>query len=72
VLRRPRAAAGAVIGEATTIAWQLVRDRSTAGARGRWAGWRAGRGDRLPLDQRLLNTTITPWAAWRRRRAYGA
>lgn len=71
VLRRPSALAAAVVGEATTVGWQLLKDRSTEGVRGRLAGWRSARGVHHPLPEGLLNPAITPLDAARRRRSYG-
>ena len=71
VLRRPAGAAVALAGEGSTVAWQLLKDRSLAGVRGRAAGWRSARGVRHPLPDGLLNPAITPLDAARRRRSYG-
>ncbi|WP_372790398.1 glycosyltransferase family 2 protein [Paraconexibacter sp.] len=72
VLRDPRTAGLAVAGEAAILARQLTRDRSTAGLRGRVAGWRlAGRRERVSVPDGLLNGRIGFLEALRRRRSYG-
>jgi N-acetylglucosaminyl-diphospho-decaprenol L-rhamnosyltransferase len=70
VMRNPRLALRALATESTLCAGQLLKDRTTAGLRGRLRGYRAG----AHLDQRnadgapLLNLTTREALALRRRR----
>lgn len=71
VLRRPRSAAEAFLHETSTVAFQLLKDRSAAGLRGRVDGWRDGRGAHAAVPVEALDPSITFTEAVRRRRAYG-
>jgi GT2 family glycosyltransferase len=70
VMRDPRLALRTLVTEATLCAGQLLKDRTTAGLRGRLRGYRAG----ANLDQRnadgapLLNISARESLALRRRR----
>ncbi len=72
ILRRPMTATRALVNEAATVGFQLLKDRSAAGARGRLEGWRAARGIRANAPADALTPGISPLEAARRRRAYGA
>lgn len=72
VLRRPDSAVAAIAGETTAVLWQLTKDRSLSGVRGRVAGWRAARNVRATFPADLVNPAISIAEAARRRRSYGA
>lgn len=60
IMRNPRQVSGVLIREAVVCAGQLVRDRTTAGLRGRLRGWRDGRG---LIDRKLPAGTVTRMSA---------
>jgi N-acetylglucosaminyl-diphospho-decaprenol L-rhamnosyltransferase len=70
VTSRPRDAARAVAVEAVLCAGQLLRDRTTAGLRGRLRGWRDGAGlERRQVDESaLLDISLREALRLRRRR----
>jgi GT2 family glycosyltransferase len=70
VMRQPRLALRALVGEATLCAGQLLKDRTAAGLKGRLRGWRAATGlePRTIAGVPLLDLSLREALALRRRR----
>jgi GT2 family glycosyltransferase len=66
---RTRYALRALAFEAITVAWGLIRHRTTVPLRSRLSGWRAGRGEHRPIATGALNDAIGWREALRRLRA---
>jgi N-acetylglucosaminyl-diphospho-decaprenol L-rhamnosyltransferase len=66
---RSRVAPRALVLEAFVVGWGLVRHRTLMPVRGRVAGWRAARGERLPVPAGVVDDRITAREALRRLRA---